>query len=109
MTVTPAFEGWYINPDGSFTLSFGYYNRNFEEVVEIPLGFENRIEPAEYDGIQPTYFENRRQWGVFGVRVPADFGDGRVEWTLWIRGQEFMVPGHCWTCRADRHSSCGRP
>ncbi|SVE22695.1 uncharacterized protein METZ01_LOCUS475549, partial [marine metagenome] len=32
-TVTPSFEGWYQNPDGSYTLSFGYFNRNTEEVV----------------------------------------------------------------------------
>jgi hypothetical protein len=28
MTITPAFEGWYENPDGTYSLSFGYYNRN---------------------------------------------------------------------------------
>ena len=37
-TVTPAYEGWYRNADGSFTLSFGYYNRNASESVEIPAG-----------------------------------------------------------------------
>ena len=26
--VTGAFEGWYPNPDGSFTLLIGYFNRN---------------------------------------------------------------------------------
>ncbi|HTJ23102.1 MAG TPA: hypothetical protein VL383_11945, partial [Gemmatimonadaceae bacterium] len=26
-TATPAFEGWYKNPDGTYSLSFGYYNR----------------------------------------------------------------------------------
>ncbi|MGD8329844.1 MAG: hypothetical protein PVJ49_10445 [Acidobacteriota bacterium] len=93
-TVTPAYEGWYENADGSYTLSFGYYNRNTEEVLDIPLGDDNFIEPAMYDGVQPTHFPPRRHWGVFGVRVPADFGDGRVVWTLEIRGQTFSVPGH---------------
>ena len=26
--VYPVFEGWYRNPDGSFSISFGYFNRN---------------------------------------------------------------------------------
>ena len=42
-TVTPAYEGWYENEDGSLALSFGYYNRNTEEVVNIPIGPSNRI------------------------------------------------------------------
>ena len=93
-TVTPAYEGWYANPDGTFTLSFGYYNRNSEEVVEIPLGTDNFIEPAELDGWQPTHFQPLRHWGVFTVTVPADFGDRRVTWTLVNNGQTFAIPGH---------------
>lgn len=93
LTVTPAFEGWYENPDGSFTLSFGYFNRNTDEVLEIPVGPDNHLSPGEADRGQPTRFEPRRHWGVFGVRVPADFGDGRVEWTLRVRGETFTIPG----------------
>ena len=37
-TVTPAFEGSYPNGDGTFSVSFGYFNRNSKEVVEIPIG-----------------------------------------------------------------------
>lgn len=92
-TVTPAYEGWYENPDGTFTLSFGYYNRNTEEIVDIPLGEDNFIEPAQFDGDQPTHFLPRRHWGVFGVEVPANF-DGRVVWTLNVRGETFSIPGH---------------
>jgi len=93
-TVTPAFEGWYENPDGTFNLSFGYYNRNTEEVLEIPLGPNNFIEPAQFDGGQPTHFQPRQNWGVFVVKVPADHGDTKVYWTLKIRGETFSVPGH---------------
>jgi hypothetical protein len=98
--VTPIFEGWYRNEDGTYTLSFGYYSMNTEEVVEIPLGPDNFIEPAEYDGLQPTRFdpvpENgaRRHWGVFTVRVPGGFGDQRVVWTLRHHGKTFSIPGH---------------
>ncbi len=92
-TVTPVFEGWYRNADGSYSLSFGYFNRNTEEVLEIPVGPNNRIEPGGPDRGQPTRFEARRHWGVFAVRVPADFGENKVVWTLVVRGQTFAIPG----------------
>lgn len=96
--VVPIFEGWYRNPDGTFELSFGYFNVNTEETLEIPLGPENFITPAAFDGGQPTRFEavpesDRRHWGAFTVTVPADFGDRDVVWTLHVRGQTLSVPG----------------
>ena len=96
--VVPIFEGWYRNPDGTFELSFGYFNVNTEETLEIPLGADNFIEPAEFDGGQPTVFEpvpdsDRRHWGAFTVTVPADFGARDVVWTLHVRGQTLSVPG----------------
>ena len=93
-TVSPAYEGWYQNPDGTYSLSFGYYNRNTQEVLEIPIGPDNSIEPIEFNGTQPTRFEPRRHWGVFAVTVPTDFGNQRIEWTLNIRGQKVTIPGH---------------
>ena len=93
-TVSPAYEGWYQNPDGTYNLSFGYYNRNTEEILEIPIGPNNSIEPSEFSGTQPTRFEPRRHWGVFVVTVPADFGNQRIEWTLNVRGQKVTIPGH---------------
>lgn len=92
-TVTPAFEGWYENPDGTYSLSFGYFNRNSEEVLEIPVGPNNFIEPGDLNRGQPTRFHPRRHWGVFAVKVPADFGDKRIVWTLKIRGETFSIPG----------------
>jgi len=93
-TVTPAFEGWYPNPDGTFTLSFGYYNRNLDEVVDIPVGPNNRVEPSGPDQGQPTHFLTKRHWGVFTVTVPKDFGNKEITWTLVNRGQTLSVPGH---------------
>jgi hypothetical protein len=93
-TVQPVFEGWYRNPDGSFSLSFGYFNRNTEEVVEIAVGAHNFIHPAEFNGTQPATFQPQRNWGVFTVRVPANFNDEqRVWWTLVMRGDTLKVPG----------------
>src|SRR5919108_728883 len=92
-TVTPVFEGWYRNPDGTYSLSFGYFNRNTEEVLEIPVGPNNFIEPGGPNRGQPTHFAPRRHWGVFAVKVPADFGERRVVWTLVVRGQTFSIPG----------------
>ena len=92
-SVTPVFEGWYVNPDGTFSISFGYYNRNSEEVLEIPVGPDNFIEPGDANQGQPTVFHTRRHWGVFAVKVPANFGDKKVTWTLKIRGETFAIPG----------------
>jgi hypothetical protein len=98
-TVTPSFEGWYRNPDGSYTLSFGYFNRNAAEIVEIPLGPDNYIEPGEANQGQPEMFLPGRHWGVFGVRLPANFSDEKVIWTLKSQGRTFSIPGslgHHW-------------
>jgi hypothetical protein len=93
LPVSPVYEGWYSNPDGTYTLSFGYMNRNSEEVLEIPVGPSNRIEPLNSDQGQPTSFLPRRQYGVFTVTVPADFKDRDVVWTLEAHGQRFSIPG----------------
>ena len=93
-TVQPVFEGWYQNPDGTHSLSFGYYNRNEREVLEIPLGPANFIKPNPADRGQPTHFQPRRHWGVFAVVVPANFPvDQKVVWTLVVRGETLAVPG----------------
>ena len=97
-TVTPAFEGWFKNPDGSFSISFGYLNRNSAEEIDIPVGANNFIAPGVANQGQPTHFAPRRQWGVFAVRVPADFGEKKVVWTIKFRGQTYEIPG---TLRAE--------
>jgi hypothetical protein len=93
LAVSPIFEGWYRNPDGTYTLSFGYINRNSQEVLDIPVGPANQFTPGEADRGQPTHFLPRRHYGVFTVTVPADFGAREVVWSLEIRGQRFDIPG----------------
>ncbi len=91
-TVTPVFEGWYENADGSYSISFGYFNRNVEEILEIPIGTDNFLDPGEANQGQPAIFHPRRHWGVFAVNVPADFGNQTLVWTLKIRGKTFSIP-----------------
>ena len=93
-TITPVYEGWYPNPDGTISVSWGYFNRNSEETVRVPIGPDNYIEPGGPDRGQPTYFLPRRQRGVFTVVVPGDFGDDEVRWTLTFRGDSQTIPGH---------------
>ena len=86
-TIAPAYEGWERNDDGSFTLVFGYMNRNWEEVIDVPIGPENSIEPGGPDHGQPTHFYPRRNRFTFRIRVPADFGDKALVWTLTTNGE----------------------
>ncbi|MDA1081798.1 MAG: hypothetical protein O2973_08990 [Gemmatimonadetes bacterium] len=93
--VTPAYEGWYMNADGSISLSFGYFNRNESEVIEVPVGPNNFFSPGPADRGQPAVFYPRRHWGVFAVKVPADFPEAqKVTWTLVVRGDTLRIPGH---------------
>jgi len=85
--VSPAFEGWEKNPDGSFNLLFGYMNRNWEEEINVPVGPDNNIGPGVPDQGQPTHFLPRRNRFVFKVRVPTDFGAKELVWTLTTKGK----------------------
>jgi hypothetical protein len=86
-SVTPYFEGWIRNPDGTFDLVFGYFNRNYVQEFAIPAGPNNKVEPGAADQGQPTYFLPRRQRYVFRARVPADFGKKEFVWTLTANGR----------------------
>jgi hypothetical protein len=97
-TVSPAFEGWEKNDDGSFTMMFGYMNRNWEEEVNVPIGPENSFSPGEPDQGQPTHFLPRRNRFVYKVRVPADWGKKELVWTLTTRGKTERAYG---TLRED--------
>jgi len=90
--VTAAFEGWYKNPDGTFSILLGYYNRNLKQDLDIPIGPGNRIEPGGPDRGQPTHFVPGRQWGMFTVTVPKDFGEKKLTWTLTVNGATTEVP-----------------
>ena len=92
--VYPAYEGWYENPDGSITLLAGYFNANTEEIVDVPVGANNTIEPGPADQGQPTRFTPGRAWGVFTIRIPGDDPDRRVVWHLSANGETVSIPMH---------------
>ena len=57
-------------------------NRNWEEELHVPIGPDNHIEPGGPDQGQPTWFLPRRNRFLFRVRVPADFGENELVWTV---------------------------
>lgn len=92
--VAPVYEGWDQNQDGTYNMWFGYMNRNFEEVLDIPVGADNKFEPGPADRGQPTSFETRRHKDVFRVIVPKDFSDAaKVTWSLTEHGKTEIVAG----------------
>jgi hypothetical protein len=111
-SVQPIFEGFETNADGSFTMWFGYLNRNYDEMPNIPLGDKNAFQeadgvllagpvdpnlilddPGSNDRGQPTYFYPRRQQFVFSVDVPADFVGKELVWTLSHNGETRTAVG----------------
>src|SRR5262249_37350770 len=85
--IVPYFEGWIRNADGSFDMVFGYFNRNWEEQLAIPVGPDNIVEPGGPDRGQPTFFLPRRQGWVYRVRVPSNFGKQVLTWTIKANGK----------------------
>lgn len=89
--VFPAFEGWGPTRDGGQVLLIGYYNRNKGQELDIPIGPDNRIEPGGPDYGQPTRFHLGRQYGVFSIVIPKDFGTKKLTWTLRANGHTSAV------------------
>jgi len=91
--VTPAYEGWFTNADGTHSFLIGYLNRNTTQSVDVPIGPGNRIEPGGPDLGQPTHFRPGRLTGMFLITVPKDFGKTqRLTWTIAANGQTNSIP-----------------
>ena len=86
-SVTGAFEGWFPNSDGSFSMYFGYINRNYVEQLPVPTGPDNKFEPGAPDRGQPTFFYTRIHRKAFSVAVPQDWGKKELVWSLTVRGK----------------------
>ena len=70
---------------------------NLEERRDVAHGPDNFIEPARFDGVQPTFFLEvppgwHRHYCVFTINVPL--GSEPVAWTLMHNGYEYTTPGH---------------
>ena len=92
-SITASFEGWYYNADGTRSFLVGYYNRNSQQEIDVPIGPNNRIEPGGPDLGQPTHFLTGRQMGMFTVPVPKDFKPkDQYTWTLVANGQTTSIP-----------------
>jgi len=86
--VSPAYEGWEQDPDGSKYFVFGYMNRNWEEEIDVPVGPDNGFNVGAADQGQPTHFLPRRNRFIFRVPVPAGFSEkDELVWTLATKGQ----------------------
>jgi hypothetical protein len=86
--VSPAYEGWEEDADGTKYFVFGYMNRNWQEELDVPVGPENTFNIGEADQGQPTHFLPRRNRFVFRVPVPKGFSDkDELIWTLATRGK----------------------
>ena len=93
-SVTGAFEGWFAAPDGTRYFLIGYLNRNNNQSVDVPIGPNNHIDPGGPDMGQPTHFLPGRHWGMFVIKVPAEFTgpDQRLTWTIVANGQPTVIP-----------------
>src|SRR5262245_46934006 len=91
--VWPAFEGWERNADGSFSLVFGYMNDNWEEDPFVAIGPDNNVQPGGPDQGQPTRFQPRRNRFMFRIRVPKDFGEKEIVWSLTTQGKQQKAYG----------------
>ena len=93
-SITGAYEGWYNDKDGSIRMLVGYFNRNTAQELDVPIGPNNRIEPGGPDQGQPTHFLTARAFGVFTIKVPRDFGDKKLTWTLVANGFTNTITMH---------------
>src|SRR4051812_19861105 len=92
-SITAAYEGWFYNADGSRSFLVGYYNRNSQQELDIPIGPNNHIEPGGPDGGQPTHFLPGRQWGMFVIPAPKEFKPAdSITWTIVANRQSTSIP-----------------
>jgi len=94
-SIQPVFEGWEKNPDGTFSMWFGYLNRNYEERLNIPVGPNNGFNGEDMG--QTEVFEPRRSRFAFKVVVPANFPKDRdLVWTVIANGVTQKAYGSLW-------------
>ena len=91
--IAPVYEGWRRQSDGTFAMYFGYLNRNYAEVLDIPVGANNAFD-AGTDRGQPTHFLPRRHRFVFQVALPREWDpQRRLIWTITANGKTEKAQG----------------
>jgi len=85
-SLQPIFEGWAYNADGSISMYFGYLNRNYAETLLVPVGPENKFVPGAADRGQPTVFGTRIHRKEFSVKIPKDWGNTELVWSVTVHG-----------------------
>jgi hypothetical protein len=81
--IEPAYEGWKRNEDGTVTFVFGYFNENWEEEPNVPVGDNNFFSPGDRDRGQPTHFLPRRNRFTWEVDMPRGWDEEEeLTWTV---------------------------
>jgi hypothetical protein len=94
-SLQPVFEGWEKNADGTFSMWFGYLNRNYEERLNIPVGPNNGFNGEDMG--QAEVFEPRRSRFAFKVVVPGQLPKDRdLVWTVTANGVTQKAFGSLW-------------
>ena len=83
------YDGYVKNKDGTYTLSFGYFNLNQVD-VRIEPGADNSFLPGPGDRNQPILFEKGRHRFACSIVVPSDF-DGKLQWMVRLGGKTFST------------------
>ena len=83
------YDGFVKNKDGTFTLSFGYFNMNHVD-VRIEPGADNGFLPGPTDRNQPVVFLKGRHRFVCSMVLPGDF-DGKLQWNIRFAGKTFST------------------
>ena len=78
--ISPTFDGWQQNADGSYTLHFGYFNRNSAEEIDVPVGPDNTLDQGGDRG-QPTHTSTRRENGGCSRSSSPGIGRKSNEWS----------------------------
>jgi K319-like protein len=83
------YDGFVKNKDGTYTLSFGYFNLNHVD-VRVQPGPDNAFLPAPGDRNQPILFLKGRHRFACSIVVPGDFG-GQLQWIVRVAGKTFST------------------
>lgn len=83
------YDGFVKNKDGTYTLSFGYFNMNHVD-VRIEPGSDNAFLPGPADRNQPVMFLKGRHRFACSIVVPGDF-DGTLQWVVRFAGKTFST------------------